>query len=277
MKMTEYKVSRQNAIGGRNSVGWLLKWKIGDKWIKSPGYVLRYMYDSIGEALAYEASKDIGISGHLKYKLCIINIDGVRVIGCESEDFVPGGLKEVTLFKLIELGYIRQVGTGKRLYEDIISQIKDLFNLDIRRVLEDTILLDSLILNSDRNLWNISILVDNKMQGYECPIYDSGCSFGLHTFKEGSISNEEIYMQGYRCEPFEEYYEDQIKYIRDSRKYRSTDFSRAMKLVRWLNEHCTLDNNEYGVINALTRGQIEHITSILKIRSSIVRNKEWIG
>ena len=219
--MNEYQVSSCDAVRTSNSNGWLMKWHIRDKWLKSPGYIYYYMWDSYSEVIASAIARDLGIQRHLDYKLCILNIDGVRVIGCESKDYKYNNYTEITLQKMLDFGYISCIKrSGYNGYNRLIAEIKSRFNVDIRDYLEDTILLDSIILNTDRNPWNMSILVDRNIQGYECKIYDSGRSLGLAGYKEGEFWEEAMYSSGEMAEPFSMYYEEQLKYIRNNRIYK---------------------------------------------------------
>ena len=267
--MNEYTLYSKDAIEQRSSTGWLLKWNLGDKWIKSPGFIGDIiLWDSYSEILAYNVAVDIGIKRHLVYKPCIITIDNkIKVIGCESKNFNKQGYNEVTLQKLYELGYFSD---NKELYDSIVYNVKDQLNLDIRTLLEDIIVLDSVILNGDRKLWNISILVNNNGRAIEAPIYDSGSSLGLNTYKSGIFYTENTYMDvvGFKSHPFYDTFEEQLKLVRKNRKYRN-NLSRTLGLIEQLRTICKKENNIFNIRNTLDDGQLLYIETLLKNRLNI--------
>lgn len=276
--MNEYIVSSSNAIKSSHSNGWLMKWNIGDKWLKSPGYIYYYMWDSYSEVIASTIAKDLGINKHLEYKLCILNIDGTRVIGCESNNYKQNNCAELTLQKMIDFEYIHDIkSTGYEGYKRVLKEVKDKFNISIQSYLEDIILLDSIILNTDRNPWNMSILVDRNMQGYECPIYDSGNSLGLAGYKSGEFWEEVMYASSIKAEPFNLYFEEQLKYIRNNRAYQG-ELTKTFNLLNYIKENLLKSNNKFNIQNTLDDGQFEYITSlIVKRYNSVIKNKAWIS
>lgn len=258
--MTEYNVSEKNSISQRASQGWLMKWRIGNTWLKSPGFLYNFMWDSYNEVITTCVAYDLGIINHLNYKLCILNIDGTRVIGCESPNYIKENTFELTLDKIVRINCIDRTS-----YYDIIKCIFNLFSLNIQSYMEDILLLDSIILNTDRNLWNISILIDNNKQGYLCSIYDSGSSLGLTGYNTGEFFEEVMYSNGFKATPFDIYYENQLKYIRNNRNYTYKN-KYTKQIIDLLYNKFTVENNYYHVINPLERGQIEFIESIINKR-----------
>lgn len=276
--MNEYNVSSSNAIKSSHSNGWLMKWNMGDKWLKSPGYVYYYMWDSYSEAIASTIAQDLGINRHIEYKLCILNIDGKRVIGCESKNYRQNNLVELTVQKMIDLKYIKGIKNTKyEGYKRLISEIKDKFNINIQSYLEDTILIDSIIINTDRNPWNMSILIDRNMQGHECPIYDSGNSLGLAGYKSGEFWEETMYSSNIKAEPFDLYFEEQLKYIRNNRVYNGK-LDKTFKLLKYIKENFLSSNNTYNIQNTLDEGKFEYIITLIEKRyNSVIKNKAWIS
>jgi len=275
MNINTYNVSRNNALQVRASTGWLLKWNIGNKWLKSPGFLYEYMYESYAEIIASAVASDLGIKRHIKYIPCILVIDGIRVLGCESLDYTNNN-KEYTFKKLAELGYISDItNSGELGYNRLIKEIKNTFNINIRGYLEDIILLDSIILNTDRNPWNMSILynADNK-KAVECPIYDSGSSLGLDGLHSGIFEYEFMYDSGFRAAPFDVYFENQIRYIRNNRVYKS-NLELTFKLISCIKYNFS-DNNTFNVVNTLSKEQLQYVITLLKARQqSILMHKAW--
>ena len=276
--MNEYTVFSKDAIKKQstNSVskGWLLKWKLGDTWLKSPGFMYEYMYESYAEVLASSIAKDLGIKRCLQYKPCILIIDGVRVLGCESKDY-KGNNIEITLSKLERLGEIGSYRhSGYDGYRKLIQEIKKKFGLDIQAYLEDLLMLDAVTLNIDRNLWNISILTDGKGNFRECPIYDTGLSLGLERLHSTNFDELYMYNNGFKAEPFDVYFENQVKYIRSNREY-SSNSSNSIKMYNYIRDNFCV-NNTYRVVNTISIEQMNFTYELINQRyRSVVLNKLW--
>ena len=261
----------------RASTGWLMKWKIGDYWIKSSGYTVNYTWESVAEALASTIAKDLNLEYCIEYKLCIINVDGVNLIGCISKDYNKPGLLELKVQRMVESSYLnRKNYFGESGYNQLIKEIKELFDIDIRKYLENTILIDSIILNSDRNLWNISIMLDKKTaQGHIAPIYDFGNSLGLASGKSGSFYDEYKYSSGLRARPFDINFENQLKYIRNTREFKG-ELTKTKELLSILYNEFTVNNNRYNVANPLTEDMLKYVYQVITKRyNSIIINKLW--
>lgn len=293
-----YSVNKDDSIGERASTGWLLKWNLKDKgiWLKSPGYIFYYMWDSYAEVIASAIAKDIGLENVLEYRPCILDIDGEKVFGCESNDYNIPNFNEVTIQKMIQLNILsKKVYYGESGYNSLINDIQENFNVDIRSYLEDIILLDSIILNTDRQPWNISILTDRNYNGQICKIYDNGSSFGFNgnnerEFKEKELGEHYIYDLGFEAKPFSSYYEEQLKYIRNERVYGKTCFyengelhlirslPRTMRILRILKEEFTKENNKYGIKNPLGNLQLQFVYELIQSRyKKVIVNQAWKG
>lgn len=282
--MKKYVLNKADGIGGHASAGWLIKWNLGDVWVKAPGYTVDYIWDSYAEVIASAIAVDIGLTNTLKYDLCLINMDKDLVVGNVSKNFSTLGLAEFNFSKLIKCGILkRKHYRGKEGYLELIKEIKEKFNLDIQSYLEDTIVLDSIIINSDRNLWNMSIMVDRigswpevRYQGYKCKIYDNGSSLGLTTYNAGEFYEECMYSNGLEAQPFDYTFEDQLKYVRNERRYRAR-LDNTKEVMNCLRRNFTTQNNRFGVQNPLDIGQIEYLQDlIIKRFKSVIVNKAWI-
>lgn len=271
-----YKLKSSDAIKSSASNGWLMKWNLGDRWVKSPGYICNFLWDSYSEVIAYSLSKDLGIKDHLKYSLCIINIDGINVAGCESPNYINNNYTEVTLHKLIQLNYLsNNQYKGVNGYKTILKEIHNKLNVNLQSYIEDIILLDSIILNTDRNLWNISLLCNKQGTFIKCSIYDSGSSLGLTSFNEGEFFEECMYANGFRAQPFDIYFENQLKYIRNNRNFKLNS-NKTKDIINYINNNFTKENNTYNVTNVLTSGQVFFIQDLLNKRiKTVINNKIW--
>lgn len=271
MILKEYKLRLADAIPQRASTGWLMKWNIGNRWIKSPGLSDGYMWESFAEVIASTIARDIGIQRCLKYDLCIINVDDIRIIGCISNDF-KNTLTEVNMLKMINMKHIRDFRfRGLEGFNNLINDIENSFNINITSYLEDVIVLDSIILNTDRNAWNLSILIDNHNKASECKIYDNGSSLGLDRYSCGEFYNDIIYTNGIIAKPFDMKFENQLKYIRKCRKYHFNNLENTYNLLKYI-KYNFCDNNTFNVANTLDIGQYQYIESLIKTRINVTRD-----
>lgn len=275
--MNEYNVNLASATVQSASAGWLLKWHIGDTWLKSPGFLYNFMYDSYAEAIASALAKDLGIIMHVDYKLCILNIDGKRVMGCESKDFIKDNLTEITIEKLIHIGCLSGKYKGLQGYKQLIREMHTKFGLNIQSYLEDTILLDSITLNTDRHLWNMSILLDKNRKAHECKIYDSGNSLMINNCIDEIFYEDDMYSNGIKAEPFDLYFETQLKYIRNNRVY-SGKLLNTYKILSLIKYNCLDTNNTFKVLNPFTETQLKHLVDLINKRyNTVIKNKAWIN
>lgn len=271
-----FKLKSEDAIAERASTGWLMKWNLGDYWIKSPGYVFNYIWDSVAESIESCIAKDLNLELCLEYRLCIINVDGINLIGCISENYNKKGLVELKFHRIIENNMLsRKNFFGEDGYNQLIKEIKDLFNIDIRKYLENTLLIDSMILNSDRNLWNMSIMIDNKFKGHLAPIYDFGNSLGLTGGRSGSFYDDTKYSTGLRARPFDNNFENQVKYIRNNRVFKG-ELVKTKEIINYLYSNFTDKHNTYNVANPLTEDMLKYVYQVITKRyNEIIVNQLW--
>ena len=277
----EFKLSSIDAIKQRSSTGWLMKWNLGDYWIKAPGTAFdEPVWDSVAEAIASAIADDLNLKQCLKYKLCIINVDNIRLIGCISKNYKPVDCLEISFKKMMDLSLISENYyngyRGRQGYERLIREFKDRYNLNIRSYLEDTILIDSIILNTDRNFWNLSTLYNQTLNKIElAPIYDFGNSLGLAAGKWGSFYEDSMYSSGIHANPFDFYFEEQLKYIRSNREYNG-ELIKTKEIIDFLYKNFTVENNTYNVSDPLSIDNLKYTTGIIKQRySTIIKEKIW--
>lgn len=273
----EFSLSKLSALIQRASNGWMLKWNLGDYWVKAPGYIFDYTWDSVAEVLASTIAEDLRLDKCLRYKLCIINMDGIRLIGCISRNYNKPKYNEITIDKLIKNNLLeRKSYFGYEGYKRLIQEIKELFNVDITSYLEDMILIDSIILNNDRNFWNMSIMLDsNTYQGKLAPIYDFGNSLGLTGGRSGSFHEEVMYSTGLCAKPFSSEFEEQLTYIRNIREYNG-ELTKTRQMLKFLYNNFTTQNNIYRVVNSIDKNVLKYTCGVIDARyNTIIEDKYW--
>ena len=138
--------------------------------------------------------------------------------------------------------------------------MQEITGLDISRQLDDTLILDFIIGNTDRNYWNTGVIINPNGLYREAPIFDSGSSLGLQTFKEGQFSTLEL--NNTEAKPFRCTYVEQIQLVKN-RKYR-LDITNTLKLLDTLYREVSTSSNEYKIDNPITSGQYNYIRSRLQ-------------
>ncbi len=278
-KLRTFILRRADAIEAKASTGWLLKWDLGEYWIKSSGYVTNFIWDSVAETLASCIAKDLNIDNYVHYMPCIIEIadmDGLRIIGCISRNYKTPGYREITIQKLMKNNILnKRTYIDCDGYNDLITEIKDKFNVNIRKYLEDTILIDSIILNTDRNMWNLSILTDNNLNGYVAPIYDFGNSLGLTGAFRGDFHEEVMYSCGIQARPFSYSFEEQLSYIRNNREYKG-ELTNTRDMLKFIYYNFTQEHNNYNIANPIPLDVLKYTTQVIDKRyKSVIMNKIW--
>lgn len=214
--MNTYNLSSQNSITQNSSGGKLLKWKVGNKYIKTStidttSLTPRFMYESYGEVIVYKLAKRLGFNC-VEYKLCKVIIDNqVETIACESNDFKQLGYIDYSIGKLMLLGKIPKLFYGEYdSYNILLNTLK--FIPEFRRYLDTLILLDSITLNDDRHFGNFGLLINRQCEMKVQPIFDNGNSLFCHKHIDGMNYDEKL-IQYLVCKPFNRSFNEQLKLI----------------------------------------------------------------
>lgn len=268
--MRTYKLSRENAISERASNGWLLKWRIQHPdrpnryiWIKTPGNIMYWGGEAYAEILASKVCLDFNLKNSLMYKPCIVELEGTKILCCESNDFTRDEEVFVNMLKLFQLSGKETDFKDKEGFKKYLKTVEELTGLDTRSHLEDMLFLDYLICNYDRNIWNIGIIMDPAGGVREAPIFDSGNSFDLSFFEEDEFFREGLNSNGSIARPFCYTFDEQIELIRPSRVYKS-DFTYTKRNIQWMKETLSKQNNKYGVANPIPEGSFTRIETMLE-------------
>lgn len=232
--MQQYNIDLKGYLTNDSSGGKLLKFKVGDKFIKTSTigqdmYSLqpKFLYESYSEIIAYYIGKCLGYS-MLKYSLCEVSILNNtadlpdKAIACVSKDFTlfDGQRYEyVSIAKLMLEGTIpfypmQQISS----YYSIIKEIYCVKNF--QDYLNKQILLDYIIMNDDRHLGNFGLLRDKANNTYKLPpIFDNGNSLFANKYIENLEYSTDLF--GYiKSKPFHFDFETQIKLIDIKRYYK---------------------------------------------------------
>lgn len=218
--MNSYSLQSKSSIIQQSSSGKLLKWKIGNKFIKTStlvgntGFNIEFLYESYAEVVAYYIAKWLGFNV-VKYNLCEVIIDNkYRTIACESEDFTKDRYEYISIGKLM---YTNNLKLEYGICIDNYNSLIDSLTINgFKEYLDANIVLDYIVLNTDRHFGNFGLLRDIKTNTIIVPpIFDNGNSLLCNKFINGIKYYREIDRQ-LHCKPFSMYFDYQIKLIEPS-------------------------------------------------------------
>lgn len=222
--MRSYSLSSVDALSVNSSGGQLLKWKIGDIYIKTStldkqSLETKFMFESYAEVIASRIGQKLGLDA-VKYKLCEVIIDdNIKTIACESKEFKPNGYRELTIAKLMLMGKISKIRIGDREgYAELIKSVDRLFRINIRKYIDTLILFDSLILNTDRHFGNFGLMIQSE-DIKTIPLFDNGNSLFCDKYINELTYNSGL-IQYLRFRPFNINCNEQLKLIDRRNKFK---------------------------------------------------------
>lgn len=195
--MKTYNLLSANSLTKNSSGGQLLKWKVGNTYIKTStldntSLQAKFMYESFAEVISSRIGQRLGLD-IVKYKLCEVIIDNsIKTIACESKEFKPIGYKEFSFGKLMQIGKlpILQYNNISN-YRDLINDCKKHLRIDIQSYIDTILIFDSLILNDDRHYGNFGIL-SNNIDIQTMPLFDNGNSLFCHKHTEDITYDKDL-------------------------------------------------------------------------------------
>lgn len=201
------------------SDGWLKKkWKIVDgKRCLIKGGSGATQQEPFNEVLASRIMDRLDIP-HAEYGLCYE--EGYPYSICE--DFINTGIEFVTAWYLMQ--------TKKRenhvsVYQHYVDCCEEHGVPDVRKALDQMLVVDYLLLNEDRHQNNFGVIRDARTLEYigTAPVFDTGTSFwwSTPTTRIGSLTR-------INCKPFKKIHEEQIRLVNsfdwfDGSKLRGLD------------------------------------------------------
>lgn len=183
------KLVSNEKIAETSSKGNQEKWLDNGKWYKLD----QFGYEALAETftsmlLEYSnIEKDTPFS-FTQYHMERLSVHGRERTGCSSDDFLKKGESIVTISHLFTqyLGSslvetLKRLPSDKRRMRYLAEMTADITGMkDFPQYLTLLFEIDSLILNDDRHLNNIAVLVQNGRFDY-CPIFDQGAGLLSNT------------------------------------------------------------------------------------------------
>ena len=213
---SEIRVSDEYKQVSTTSKGDQTKWKIGNKWVKSD----KFGYEGVAEHLSSKILEFSNIkTPFVKYDIVNIIDNEFSFNGCVSEDFMQDDEIFISLYRLFFQNRINinKLYDGKSTDERInltIQLIKELTRLDITQYLRDIFTLDGLILNEDRHLNNIAVILNTKTRQFRiCPIFDNGLSLLADTIDFPHQTSVTVNVRRVKSKPFNSDFKKQMKVL----------------------------------------------------------------
>lgn len=98
---------------------------------------------------------------------------------------------------------------------------------------------------------------------------------GLTGRRTGSFYENALYSTGLITRPFNNKFEEQVKYIRNNREYHG-ELIQTKELFKLLYTEFTQDNNKYNVVNAMSVELLKYVWQVVNKRyNTIIINKAW--
>ena len=190
--MVTFSLLSYNSLKTNSSNGNLLKWelKTGDEYkyktlfIKTSSYNEyrnTWMFDSISEVIVSKLANEIlnlNKNEIVDYNLCNIIIDNqITTLGCYSKSFINNDEQYITIGKLMNnptIFNLLQDG-NKSSYNNLLQIMKQELGINnAQHILNNTLLLDYITLNTDRHFGNLGIIHSQQGKNRTAPIFDNG-------------------------------------------------------------------------------------------------------
>lgn len=204
-----------SALPDSTSMGTQEKWVIDNRFYKLDPL---NGYDSLAEATVSELESHIKDFSFVDYFIDFPKtVEDRKRRVCYSYNCVPKGYTEVTLYKIIinsvkDLSSLNRY-TGKDYMLKCSEIVEKAISFNPIRYFSKVIYLDSITLNEDWHLNNLSFLVDKNGKGSEMPVLDNGRAL---------LSNEEVYgisrdlsvcLRRVKSKPFSTSFKRQVGYF----------------------------------------------------------------
>lgn len=159
-----------------SSVGTQRKYYDNGYWYKQN----QLGYEGYAEYLASQVLNCSNVKDFVIYEVCRVNGRN----GCRSENFLGQEEAFISFQRLYEMYHgaelndrIRMIPETEERIQYTVDFIREVTGVDCRIYLSQVLSLDMLLLNTDRHLHNLGIIVNRKEQTYRpAPIFDNGNS-----------------------------------------------------------------------------------------------------
>ena len=212
----EIRLYSKHAVEQRISTGRLMKWFLDGYIIKTSSINYneikpRFMYESYSEIIAYALTVDMGIRNTVEYKpLKLVIDDQMQTVGCICKTFLGTGERYRSIADLVE-SMVIESPTKFRDYYGYLKNI-GINNNGFSETLDNSLLLDYVILNQDRHYGNFGIIASDQGKIRSAPIFDNGDSLFGSKIIDGIDYNRQM-ERHVMSRPFEVNHNNQLKLV----------------------------------------------------------------
>ncbi len=165
-------------------------------------------YEGIAEEMVSTLLKCTDIEAFVEYKRCAVCEDGVFLgYGCFSENYLSGGVEEITIGKILEMNMLPY----SIHYDELIDAVYDMCHIDITDYINRILYLDSITYNEDRHFNNI-ILLEKDGKYTVGPIFDNGAACLSDEVSYPMDVSIEENLSRVMAKPFQIRFEEQIRF-----------------------------------------------------------------
>lgn len=259
--MQRFNVSMKDCLVSNSSQGNILKWNIGNKYIKTSSFNQFnqiWLYESYSELIVSKLCKELGITNFVEYKPCIIVIDNnIETVGCYSENFCNESESYVSIAKLLKMGNIRNTFSlnGYQGYAELISCIQQMTDINIKQYIDTIIELDYITLNRDRHLGNFGFVYNKETSKIRlAPIFDNGDSL-FATSDVSQFNYDDSLVNYVKAKPFIFKHDLQLQLI-GNRQFTSRKIQNTLRYVDSL-QQIGLDKHRAEFIKQLLKSRTQ--------------------
>lgn len=216
--------------------------------------------EPISEVIATRVGKIIGASVlKTEWNLCNMNkteeYDAQTIVVSYTKNFLNDGEIYKPIAKYLELNELN----SNDLYDILITKFKD-----YRSEIDDMIVFDFLINNTDRHLNNFGFICDENENILRfSPLFDNGCSlFNDITIDEKFINKFDIVDRKSKAKPFRTNQYKQIKLI-DSTSLNVNNHIDIKEICEDLYSKGHIASNRMDIIERLINRRIEYVRNLL--------------
>lgn len=221
LERIEYGIAVNKLIPVYNqstSKGNQAKYTNGKLWIK-----LNYLgYEDLAEVFTSELLKysNLETKEYVEYKLCVLRdeMQGKTFNGCICKQFTQPGESVFTVGRILQKYGVSQKtldetkDMDKRL-DMIVSNVYRETEIDITNYLRKLITLDAIILNEDRHIFNIALIVNEVGEYKLAPIYDNGLSLLSDTHHYGLDIQPNKLIRKIKARPLNKSFKKQVELL----------------------------------------------------------------
>ena len=263
-----------SVLPSTTSMGSQEKWVVGNRFYKLDPVM---GYDSLAEATVSELESYIEGIEFVDYFIdCPKIVNGRKRRVCYSKNCIPEGYTEITLYKLLISRVKDKSFFNKYKGKDFVLKVSEIvekeLSFDPMEYFSKIVYLDSITLNEDRHLNNISFLVNDKGVGKGMPILDNGRAL---------LSNEEVYsidrpllscVRSVKSKPFATSFKKQSMYFLDTCKPLVINYDSAVKSLDNAFSHA----EDFSFGDRLSARVLRRMINVLKMKLKDLEGITWV-